>query len=357
MFLHRKVKLALVLACIFLLLFAVTMASARPDSQAVVTLSADQSFFAADQQVVIHVNISNPTRHTIHVLSWYTPVDGVEEPLFAVARDGTPVAYTGAVYKRPAPTGQDYIQLKAGESITSDVSLGTVYDLSASGTYSVVYDISAMNLTAEKGNPNQAVESLSSNTLVLGIEGRQALNLFGEAVAPDAVTGSTSFVKCNSSQQSLLVQARSQASVYSTDAKGYLQANKTGARYTTWFGVYNSSRYSTVTTHFNSITNAMDTASVTFNCGCKKKYYAYVYPNQPYVIYLCSVFWQAPMTGTDSKAGTLIHEMSHFYVVASTTDYVYGQAGAKNLAITDPAKAIMNADNHEYFAENTPSLP
>lgn len=30
-------------------------------------------------------------------------------------------------------------------------------------------------------------------------------------------------------------------------------------------------------------------------------------------------------------------------------------AGAKNLAITDPAKAINNADNHEYFVENTPS--
>ena len=49
--------------------------------------------------------------------------------------------------------------------------------------------------------------------------------------------------------------------------------------------------------------------------------------------------------------------MSHFYVVASTSDYVYGQTGAMNLAISDPAKAIMNADNHEYFAENTPFKP
>jgi peptidyl-Lys metalloendopeptidase len=101
----------------------------------------------------------------------------------------------------------------------------------------------------------------------------------------------------------------------------------------------------------------MDTASVTLDCGCRKKYYAYVYPTQPYTIYLCSVFWTAPLTGTDSKAGTLIHEMSHFNVVAGTDDYVYGQAGAKNLAITNPAQAIDNADNHEYFAENNPALP
>ena len=62
------------------------------------------------------------------------------------------------------------------------------------------------------------------------------------------------------------------------------------------------------------------------------------------------------MTGTDSKGGTLIHEMSHFDVVASTNDWVYGTAAARNLASTDPAKALDNADNHEYFAENTPAL-
>jgi peptidyl-Lys metalloendopeptidase len=82
-----------------------------------------------------------------------------------------------------------------------------------------------------------------------------------------------------------------------------------------------------------------------------------VYPSQPYTIYVCKAFWSAPMTGTDSKAGTLVHEMSHFTVVAGTDDWVYGQAGAASLATSDPAKAIDNADSHEYFGENTPVLP
>ena len=63
------------------------------------------------------------------------------------------------------------------------------------------------------------------------------------------------------------------------------------------------------------------------------------------------------MTGTDSKAGTLIHEMSHFTVVAGTDDWAYGQTAAKSLAFSDPAKALDNADSHEYFAENTPAQP
>lgn len=71
---------------------------------------------------------------------------------------------------------------------------------------------------------------------------------------------------------------------------------------------------------------------------------------------MCNAFWTAPTSGTDSKGGTIIHETSHFNVVAGTDDIVYGQSGAKSLAISDPSQAIQNADSHEYFAENTPNL-
>ena len=61
-----------------------------------------------------------------------------------------------------------------------------------------------------------------------------------------------------------------------------------------------------------------------------------------------SAFWSAPLTGIDSKGGTLVHECSHFTVVASTDDWAYGTAGCQGLST---AKKIDNADCHEYFAE------
>ena len=100
-----------------------------------------------------------------------------------------------------------------------------------------------------------------------------------------------------------------------------------------------------------------DNKAITVDCGCKQNYYAYVYPTQPYKIYVCKVFWQAPLSGTDSKGGTLIHEMSHFNVVASTDDNAYGQSACKSLALSSPSEALDNADSHEYFSENTPALP
>jgi hypothetical protein len=174
---------------------------------------------------------------------------------------------------------------------------------------------------------------------------------------PTSGSGQNQFVACSVDRQSLIAQARIDAISYSTNAKSYLNANTLDTRYTTWFGVFSTTRYSTVNNHFNAITSAFVNATITYDCGCTQNYYAYVYPDRPYEIHLCNVFWQAPATGTDSKAGTLIHEMSHFFVVASTDDWAYGQTNARNLAISDPNKAVDNADSHEYFSENTPHLP
>ena len=79
-------------------------------------------------------------------------------------------------------------------------------------------------------------------------------------------------------------------------------------------------RSATVAAHFQAIKEAFASKPVTVDCGCNESYYAYVYPNQPYKIHVCKAFWSAPPLGTDSKGGTLVHEMSHFTVVAGTDE-------------------------------------
>jgi peptidyl-Lys metalloendopeptidase len=334
----RYVKFLILFILLFSLLAGTIGTGAAPKSALSVTIAAEKSGFSAAEAVLVQVTITNVGQKPVKVLKWYTPVEDVEEPLFKVTRAGVTVEYVGAHFKRLAPTGNDYLNLKPGESFSRTIDLGQYYDLSASGLYGLEY--------------NYEATALASNKIQLAVEGRSVPTL---TVVPEAVTGSTSFTKCTATQQTNLVDARSNASTYAANAWSYLNAGTQGPRYVTWFGAYESSRYNTVKSHFVAISDAMDTKPVTFNCGCKKKnVYAYVYSNQPYTIYLCGVFWSAPMTGTDSKAGTLIHEMSHFTVVASTDDWAYGQTNAKSLALSDPSKAIDNADSHEYFAENTP---
>jgi peptidyl-Lys metalloendopeptidase len=344
---------------VFVLLVALlftSAASAAPREGPAVSLSVTQSEFDSSQDVLVTVTLSNPHRYTVRILKWFTPAEGVEEPLFAVSRDGEPAPYTGAHYKRPAVTGRDYISLKSGESISQTVNLGDYYDLSQSGQYEVFYAVASFQLFDEKGNAFKFRDSLTSEKLSLNVEGRAARAK--PTPPPTPAPGETAFNACTVDQVDLLTQARADATSYADEAERYLNTNNSGTpRYLEWFGAYTLTRHTTVTDHFNKITSAFVGAGITFDCKCKQNYYAYVYPNRPYNIYLCKVFWQAPATGTDSKAGTLIHEMSHFDVVAGTDDFVYGQTGARNLADTSPDQAIMNADNHEYFAENSPSLP
>lgn len=148
--------------------------------------------------------------------------------------------------------------------------------------------------------------------------------------------------------------AFSAADQITNDSVSYLNshsASNTPARYQTWFGTATSSRYNTVSANLNAINYAIDNQTLTFDCSCKKTYFAYVYPNQPYQVYLCRAFWSANVLGTDSRSGTIVHELSHFTAVSGTDDIVYGQSGAESLAVSDPDQAIQNADSHEYFAE------
>jgi hypothetical protein len=85
----------------------------------------------------------------------------------------------------------------------------------------------------------------------------------------------------------------------------------------------------------------------------KDNLYGYVHPNDAtHQIYLGKDFYNAPITGTDSAAGALGHEMSHFNDIGGTRDLVYGESNARVLAGADPNGALNNADNFEYWLEH-----
>ena len=314
-----------------------------------VSLSVPKAALSAREAVLVSVTLRNDGPRAARLLKWHTPAEDVEEALFDVTVDGEAVAFLGPHYKRPAPQEADYLTLAPGESLTRTVALSDFYDLSRTGSYRVSY----------AAQPHGAVAAFHSNAVEVWAEGRA--NVLREAAAaPGGTTtlGAVTFSgRCDATQQSTLLQALNAASTMANGANTYLAGTPSGTpRYTTWFGAFSSSGWNTAKTHFVAIKDALDTKPITIDCGCKKTYYAYVYPAQPYKIYVCKAFWSAPLTGTDSKGGTLIHELSHFNAVAGTDDYVYGQSGAKSLAISNPTQALGNADNHEYFAENTPFL-
>ncbi len=326
-------------------------AAAAPQPGLEVRLSAPAPVLQGDVDVNVTVTLTNTTRHPIHVLAWQLPSDEVEGALFRITgEDGRPVRYEGPIVKRAAPQARDHVRIEAGATLNYTVELTAAYDLSRSGRYAIEY--------ASRGGHGAQAATLRSDPLYLWLEGRSGKGS-APPPPPPAAAGATVYSNCSASQQSALLAATGQAVTYANTAVSYLNgAPSATQRYTKWFGSFNSTGWNTAKSHFTAVQSAFTTQTLAYDCKCKKpSTYAYVYANQPYKIYLCGAFWKAPLEGTDSRGGTLIHEMTHFTAVAGTDDWAYGQAAAGSLAISDPGKALDNADSHEYFAENTPALP
>jgi peptidyl-Lys metalloendopeptidase len=339
-------------------------AQAATSNGVTATLTTAQHSLGKSDHVIVNVAITNTSSNPQYVLKWHTPFGEIEESLFRVTRDGVAVPYLGAHYKRQAPTPADYYQLKPGASYSMKVDLSSMYDMSITGDYQLSYDAKSLSLfnseLAGQGAVQREVGEITSAPLTIWIDGALPRGALPKGATIDQMRAGQgaglAFSSCTASQQTTITQALSAGSAMASDGDAYMARGAIGSRYTNWFGANDSARVNTVKAHFASLKDAFANKPVTVDCGCKKTYYAYVYPTQPYVIYVCKAFWSAPMTGTDSKGGTLVHEMSHFNVVAGTDDWVYGQSGAASLAISNPTNAIDNADSHEYFGENTPAL-
>lgn len=327
-------------------------------------------YAVGDNQV--EVVLTNTSRKTLRIPRWQLPSAANESNVFQVSRDGQPVRFDGAMVKRGTPTAADFAIIRAGGTHRTVVDLSTVYDMSLGGNYTVAFNtplqFASLSGSERLKQPNGAL--MSAKSAPIQVRAVAAATPAGGRPRPPsyrvvrsnsntAFGLNVSYVGCTTDRQDLIGNAVIAARDYAENAKGYLNSNATGPRYTSWFGAYTSSRYSTALQHFVNIDSALDQngGQVRINCNCAPDLinaYAYVFPSQHYEIFVCNAFWAAPLLGTDSKAGTLIHEMSHFNIVAGTDDHVYGQAGANNLANTNPTLAVDNADNHEYFAENTP---
>jgi peptidyl-Lys metalloendopeptidase len=349
------------------LLLAVWLLSAGVQAQTN-SLRSELKVIGPDSLQVSYT-LLNESKQDVQVLTWNTPLEGAfNSDYFNVSFDGkkelVSVPYRERHMKRAEAKAEDYILLLAGDSISIDLDISHGYLTERVGYYEIQFDglieyfaipfgVNAYEYQFDSADRIQ--KSLQSNKVV----GYQSLSFDAmEAKLPPT------FSSCDAGQQSQIDAALTAAEVMATEAAEALNNTTVGQRataerYTTWFGSFLSSRYTSVSTHFNAIQDATANKTLQFSCGsprCGRTTFAFVYGNSPYEVYLCPEFWRAELTGTNSRAGTIIHELSHFTILGGTDDHQYGQSAAKQLGATDPNKAINNADSHEYFAENTPAL-
>ncbi len=343
---HRNAYRAVNLLTLLLATLPGGVGQAAPSGGIVVEVTPAQQNLTRNQDIIVTVTIRNTSRTWQYLPKWQTPFAGVQAPLFNVTRDGLPVSYLGIQVKRAPPTSADLIALAPGAARSSRVELSALYRMDITGAYTIRYRTEGLQAAT------------APRAASIWIDGRLPRGMPESSYEPGAgaapVGSGLTFSHCSNAQQDAIAASVQAAQSMAQDADAYLRAGALADRYTNWFGPLDDVRAATVGRHFDAIRDAFATRPITVDCACTLSSYAYVYPNQPYTIHVCKAFWTAPLTGTDSRSGTLVHEMSHFTVVAGTDDWAYGQVAAGALANSNPDRAIGNADSHEYFGENTP---
>ena len=87
--------------------------------------------------VELTFSLENQGDRPVHVLRWYTPLEGLFGDFLSVEHEGTPVPYQGPLASRFDPTLEEYLSLTPGEVASGTVNLALAYDLSRPGEYTV----------------------------------------------------------------------------------------------------------------------------------------------------------------------------------------------------------------------------
>jgi peptidyl-Lys metalloendopeptidase len=315
------------------------------------------------EPITLTFELRNDSGRDHSMLAWDTPLENLDGEVLDYVRvrhAGQDLPYEGRAFKRADPDASDYRLIRSGEQVRERIDLTTAFAFTEPGEYTVTLDTRIRDAVPTGSPPGArqftqvALGQLSVTFQVLpGGKARPT----GAELARQGTKSSpgVEFIGGTAEQHQEVHLAVDNAEQYVRDAIDEL-SSQTSERYVMWFGEPDHNRHQTVVTHFNQI--AGDSLDTTYDLvTCDREVYAYVYPDNDGMVYLCSKFWQAPVTGTDSKAGTLVHEQSHFTVNGRTEDHVYHYDACLELARNDPDTAVMNADSHEYFAENSPAQP
>jgi len=346
-------NLCLVLGALFVITPTYAGAGAHLPHGIAVTIQPAKSTFGAADSLSVSIRYTNISNSSIRFLTRGTALENeINENFLTIKYQGQPLVYTGRHVKRLPPTDSDYISLSPGQSASGTIDLASGYPMFEKGIYEISYKNVELNFSS----------ALSKSSNAVSMELTQDRLIQAQARTPN-IDGS-----CNATQRAQITEALGIAERIAISARDALRSapvelRPTARRYTEWFGQFSSARYATAQTAFDRIASALSNQTIGFDCTCnisnRENVFAFVFANDPFNMNVCPVFFRVRPSGTDSRSGTIVHEISHFNVVIGSDDFqsALNQSGSRQLANSNPSAAIRNANAFEYFAENTPFLP
>lgn len=332
-----------------------------------VQISTKSELMLGDE-VNCEVTITNNHDKDYYLLLRNTPLQGLRSHMFSVSTSGKEIPYDSILVKQCIPkvlSKEHFALIKAKSSLVSSVDLSEAYSFSSAGAYTVQLR-TRFELFADNPN-NISVQHVASNheefwlhesenqpKLTMGqlVRTRTTAHSLESPLRHEAAAinraRSLRFDGVTTRQREQEATSAFNAA-YAVMTPSYKAATPNNALYQEWFGNINNRQK--VRIIYSSMKKSMekDQYTIYFNGPeCTPDDCAYTYYRNN-VIYTCTDWYKAPAVGFNSKMGTVVHEMTH--ILKDTEDYEYGRTACRNLAQTNPNKAVNNADNYAYFSE------
>ena len=309
--------------------------------------------------VACSFQFTNIADEDLYLLKRNTPLEGFFSPFLNLSTEGRPVQYEGIYASRIAPTKDEFVLLKAGESIAASVQITDVFNIDTDGLYTLQYSKPLQYLSVDEMSimsNGEVRESAVHESIYIYLENTHLLLKPTKPEETDKVDYTVHLQDCASAsfkggdkKNGETLKAHKSLCAGTDKAKGNVSDT---AEYKTWFGTYTAARAEKVKTVYQKMKDGISGKTVTYyNNGpqCKSNWYAYTYHGST-TVYLCPVFYgfKIPCIGNMyTKESSLAHEWSHAFGL--TEDYAYHVGGCQSLAKSDPDKAVVNADSIRFF--------
>ena len=306
----------------------------------------------------------NVASEDYYLLKRNTPLEGIISQFIAVSYEGRSLEYKGIFVHRDPPTKDEFVLLKAGERITGTVQINEAFTLTGDGLYTIEYINPLMVISKDNMNQEYAMTQVNVNKLIY-INLDDTDQLFcpvaeeeGEEEEVPDDDDSVSIESCSTAsftggtqqQRSDILKGHKKLCSKFKVAKNKV---KMGTFYTTWFGVYTNARAKKVKKVCNKCRKGLKNNAVTYVINpsrCQSNWNAFTSKGSK-TVNLCPAYHGKGVfcvsSGAPTKEGILAHEWTHAF--GRTDDNAYGETANKNLARTNPDKAVNNADTYEYW--------
>ncbi|KAF2762211.1 hypothetical protein EJ05DRAFT_535466 [Pseudovirgaria hyperparasitica] len=257
----------------------------------------------------------------------------------------------------------DFTSLYPGETIEITIDPAEVHDLSIGGNYTVFTKGLFLLGTPDSTSLSGASVPYSSNKLAIEINGTRAAQSFRDFASQSSERAS--MIDCSDPEQSAKFTniTIKEASLLASHAASAARSGPAD-QFEFFFKTTNTTAREHVAARFDAMASAVLTIGTTPYLHCVEPYGMNYCTNRSSIaayatnpggnLFFCPVFYDYPVMpdtcrGYDSRAGILLHEMSHNEEIykPATGDYAYGPNGS--LALPSD-QALLNADSFLAYA-------